>query len=104
MFAAVFLWRTKLSMLIIFHQRKENEVKLNCFVAWVLRKYSVMLPLYEHAHTRLFFFFGVIATYVFTRLICARVFRLFTCVGACYSITKTMQPGSKHQLNVRQIL
>ena len=102
MFAAVFPWRTKLPMLIIFHQRKENKVRLHCFVARMLRKYSVMLPLYEHAHTPLCL--GVIATYVFTRLICARVFRLFTCVGACYGITKTMTPGSKHQLNVRQII
>lgn len=89
-------------MLIICHQRKENKVRLHCFVARVLRKYSVMLPLYEHAHIPLFL--GVIATYVFTRLICARVFRLFTCVGACYGIIKTMQPGSKRQLNVRQII
>ena len=39
-----------------FSSEKRNEVKLHCFVARMLRKYSVMLPLYEHAHTRLFFF------------------------------------------------
>ena len=69
----------------------------------MLRKYVVMLPLHEHAHTGLLF--GRIRhsrIYAFDMRGCFS-FIQFACVSASYGIRRTMEQGNNHQLNVFQI-